>query len=138
MRGMENNEKTLFYLKNSNEVNNLRVSLNHNFSHHGIIFSKTDIKEVIHSRNMLLKEQELIDFSLMNTERIMLLSMKYSPENKKELVQTCLDLLEIFYYVKSVHQHLYSDEEVINMIEEAMDMNEAEIESVRGYFEDQI
>lgn len=134
---MGNIDNVLFYLRESNEVDKLTSSLNSNISYSGLIFKQTEIKEVIHSRDTLLKEQELIDFSLINLERMMRLSMKYYRGNKKELIQTCLDLLEIFYYVKSVQQHVYNDEELVNMIEEVMDVNEAEMEQVRGYFENQ-
>ena len=134
---MENIDNVLFYLKESNEVDKLTSSLNSNISYPGLIFKQTEIKEVIHSRDTLLKEQELIDFSLINLERMMRLSMKYYRGNKKELIQTCLDLLEIFYYVKSVQQHVYNDENLVKIIEEVMDVNEAEMEQVRGYFENQ-
>jgi len=137
MGNMENIDNVLFYLKESNEVDKLTSSLNSNISYPGLIFKQTEIKEVIHSRDTLLKEQELIDFSLINLERMMRLSMKYYRGNKKELIQTCLDLLEIFYYVKSVQQHVYNDENLVKIIEEVMDVNEAEMEQVRGYFENQ-
>lgn len=101
----------------------------------GYELSFTEVTEIYHTRNTILQENHLLDFSLNNTICLVNMLCCREKRNAKQLLDDLEQVHTIFYYLRSFENSTMSDEELINRIESVLNYYADDFEHTMGYFE---
>lgn len=101
----------------------------------GCELSFAEVTDIYEARNMALKENHLIDFSLQNTVQLAHMLCEQEKLSAKQLTSDLKQALEIFYYLRSAENTSISDEELIERMAEVFQHYAGDFENIEGYFE---
>lgn len=97
--------------------------------------SLTEVTEIYDTRNTILQENHLIDFSLNNTIYLAQMLCHREKRSAKQLMNDLEQLHAIFYYLRSFENERISDEELIERIELVLNHYGDDFEQTMGYSE---
>lgn len=102
-------------LISANMTNEL-LSLNEKLEKHNLILTKTDVKEIIKSRNETLKAQGRVELDISAIKNI-IKELGESPYiNQDDFVESINDMFAAFHFVKNSTSDFISDDEVIHAL----------------------
>lgn len=95
------------------------LDLNEKSQVYGLTLNKEDVKEIINSRDNILKNYGRIELDIGITKMIIENLYKSQYTDKDDYVYAINDLHEVFYYLKNETLDQISDIEIIDIIDEA-------------------
>ena len=106
---------SLSKLQESNSISEI-YKLNDDLKTHNLALSAKDAKDIIKTRNNVLKAQGRIELNLDVMKSIIKELGKSSYVNQDNLVETISDMYEVFHYVKNSTSDFLCDEEILKTI----------------------
>lgn len=92
------------------------LDLNDNLEKHNLMLTKTDVKEIIKSRNRTLKALGRVELDISVTKNI-IKELGESPyTNQDDFVETIDDMYEAFHFVKNSTSDLIGDDDILHAL----------------------